>query len=218
MPFFLAGPARRRVLDRGFDQPDGAMAFAFAEVGAQTDDDLGGPGVGEEIGQSRLRRTPRAREVEDDRGDEVFVGDARDAGDSVFGRHRQQVFAEAVGGDVFGQPPQLVVDLDDGLVEERRRAGEELDRAHLGQFGAGTWDRLSPLRHLAREAALEPQQPEEVVAEDELRQFALDEDDDRFFAEVLANLLRRLGGGEEGSARVRSASVGSRWRRPQQRQ
>ena len=96
---------------------------------------------------------------------------------------------------MFGQASQLVVDLHHRLVEEGPRPGEELDRFHLRQFGAGARDRVGPLRHLAREASLEPEQAEEVVAEDQFGQFALDEDDHRFFAELLPDPLGRFGGG-----------------------
>ena len=63
--------ARRRFVDDGADQPQGAVTFGIAQIRPQAHDDLGRVVVGEQVGEPSLRRAARAAQVEDDRGDEV---------------------------------------------------------------------------------------------------------------------------------------------------
>ena len=205
---FGARFARRRFGDRFLDQPDRVAPFGFAQPRFQPQDDLGRVGVREEVGEPRLRRAPRLGEVEDDGRDEFFVGDAGHRGDPVFGRHLEQEFAELLGRDPLRHPFQLFVDLHDRLVEEGRRAGEEGDRPRFGELFAGPRQRLHPLRHLAREAALEVGQAQQILAEQQLRQALLDQDDDRFFAELGPHPLRRLISGVALADEGREPGVG----------
>ena len=150
--------------------------------------------------------------VEDDGGGEVRVAEAGGAGDPVFGGDFERELAQLLGRDLGRHPAQLPADLDHRLVEEGRRPGDELDRLQFGQLGAGPGDRLRPRRQLAREAALEPQQLAEVGGQQQVLEVAPGEDDDRVFAEDLAQVLGRPVGGGVGvdqgvGARRRSGSV-----------
>ena len=204
----LARPPRRGIEDRGTDQLDRAPPLILAEVGPQPDDDLRRALVGKEVGEARLRRPARAAQVEDDGGGEVGVAEAGSAGDAVLGRDFEHELAQLGRRQPLREPFELAPDLDHGLVEEGRGAGDLLDRPQLRQLRAGPRDRVDVGRQLPREAALEAQQAPEVVGQDQLLQVAAGEDDDRFVTEGPAQLLGRPVGGGVGVDQGVGAGVG----------
>ena len=112
--------------------------------------------------------------------------------------------------------PSSLLRLDRELVEEGRRAEDDGARrraAAIAAHGAGrrlAADHLAA-RRLARQAALERQQPPEVAGQQELAQVALDEDLDRLVAELVVEALgRRVGAGAAVDQRVGLRSASSR--------
>ena len=109
--------------------------------------------------------------------------------------------------------PALRVLVDDPVdrgVDERRRAEHHLGRVELGDpaaDGRQAAEAALGVRHVARQAALQPQHAAEVVGQHRVRQLALHEHDHRLVAEVL---LEALGGLEALRAAARRAC---RWRR-----
>ena len=114
------------------------------------------------------------------------------------------------GGHGGRKALKLPVDLDHRLVEEGGRTDDRAHRVLFSQFGARPRNRFRPLRHLAGETPLEPQQPPQVRGQDKPLQIPLGKDDHGFFAEVPLDLLGRLvAGGIRVDQRVVAASVGS---------
>ena len=99
--------------------------------------------LGKRKASLRLGRVERPPRVEDDAGDEVGVGEARQAGDPVLGGDADQDPAQLGRGPVGREPADLVVDRDHRLVEEGRGTRERLDRPHPRQLGAWPRDRLA---------------------------------------------------------------------------
>ena len=193
------------------------MSLGVAQVGPQPQDDLRRVAVGEEVGESRLRRARGTAPVEDHRGGEVRVAEARRAGDPVLGGDRQREFTQLPGRYRCRHPGQLAADLDHGLVEKGRRPGDELDRLQFGELGARPGDRLRPRRQLPGEAAFEAQQLAQVRGQQQLLQVTLGEDDDRVFAERLAQVLRRPVCGRVGVDQGAGPGVGRQRRRQDSR-
>ena len=95
----------------------------------------------------------------------------------------------------------------------RKVAGpaRKVDRFRRGDLGAGAGDRFDPFGHLAGEAALQPQQPQQVLGQQQLRQALLDQHDHRFFAELGPHPLRRFIGRVGTPTRVDTPASVSTW-------
>ena len=125
----------------------------------------------------------------------------------------------------FGLLDQLFVDHFGGLVDERAGTEHDLDRVGGGELAAGSRDpalaRQGGYGDVPRQAPLQPQQPLEVRAQDQLLQVPVDEHLDRFFAEAVVVALRLTvfgaGAGDQRAGR-RARTQGQRERHPARRQ
>jgi hypothetical protein len=95
--------AELRLLGGGLEQVDRVAARGVAQVRLQPDRDHRRVGRGEQVGEARLRHARVAgAAVEDERGDEVGVVDARLAGDPVAQRQLKHVLRELRGDGLGG--------------------------------------------------------------------------------------------------------------------
>ncbi len=101
------------------------------------------------------------------------------------------------------------------LVEEGRRPEHDPRRAEVGDLLADGRDVLAVGVGVAGEAALEHQQPPEVLGQDELLEVPLGEDDDRVIPEALPEVLGPLEGGRPVVDELVGAGIGRQPQRPE---